>query len=129
MPKQFDDWNKTKQGLDSIASEAPFVSVGDLWWFSVGENIGSEMNGKSRLFSRPAVILKKLAHGFYLIAPSTTKSKVGTWYVPIKQNDVLMQICLHQIRTVDFRRLSTKLGTVDDADLQRIRIGFSKLYL
>jgi hypothetical protein len=42
----------------------PLVTAGDIWWASIGENVGSEINGKSRLFSRPVIIFKKLAHGF-----------------------------------------------------------------
>lgn len=37
-----------------------------------GENVGSEMNGKSDLFSRPALILKKLLASFFLVAPTTS---------------------------------------------------------
>jgi mRNA-degrading endonuclease toxin of MazEF toxin-antitoxin module len=35
---------------------------------------------------------------------------------------------LHQTRAIDHRRLSTKLGQLDDADLERVRKGFRKLY-
>ncbi len=126
--KHFNQWHTLKQKLDGVAYKAPLVSEGDIWWLSIGENIGSEMNGKSEQFSRPAVILKKLAHNFYLIAPTTTKEKIGSWYVPIRHKGTVMQVCLHQIRTVDYRRLSSKLGSLDDADRANIRTGFLKLY-
>ncbi len=35
---------------------------------------------------------------------------------------------LPQARAIDHRRLSTKLGQLDDADLDRVRQGFWKLY-
>jgi hypothetical protein len=37
--------------------------------------VGSEINGKSKLFSRPVVIYKKLAHGFYFVVPTTTQDR------------------------------------------------------
>jgi hypothetical protein len=30
---------------------------------------GSEIGGKSKLFSRPVIIFRKLAHGFYFVIP------------------------------------------------------------
>jgi hypothetical protein len=59
---------------------APLATAGDIWWASVGQNVGSEINGKSRLFSRPVIIFKKLAHGFYFVIPTTTKPKGLQYY-------------------------------------------------
>ena len=36
--------------------------------------------------------------------------------------------CLHQARAIDYRRLSSKLGTTDTNDFQRISEGFCRLY-
>jgi mRNA-degrading endonuclease toxin of MazEF toxin-antitoxin module len=76
----------------------------------------------------PVIIFKKLAHGFYFVIPTTTKPKVGSWFVPFRQADRKMIASLHQARAIDHRRLSTKLGQLDDSDLQRVREGFWKLY-
>lgn len=100
----------------------------DLWWVSIGENVGSEMNGKSQLFSRPALVLKKLARGFFLVAPTTSQPHEGSWYVKIGQAGKDMFVCLHQIRTIDYRRLSTKLGQIDTNDFDRAKEAFRKLH-
>ncbi len=102
---------------------------GDIWWASVGENVGSEINGKSELFSRPVIILRKLSHGFYFVLPTTTRDRTGTWFVPFRHKERDMVACLHQARAIDYRRLSSKLGTLNDSDLQHIRRGFGSLYL
>jgi hypothetical protein len=39
-----------------------------------------------------------------------------------------MVASLHQARAIDHRRLSTKLGRLDDSDFDRVREGFWKLY-
>jgi mRNA-degrading endonuclease toxin of MazEF toxin-antitoxin module len=88
------------------------VTAGDIWWASVGQDVGSEINGKSRLFSRPVIIFKELAHGFYFVIPTSPRS--GRWYVPFRQPDRKMIASLHQARAIDHRRLSTKLGQLDD---------------
>src|SRR6202022_1718696 len=98
------------------------------WWASVGENVGSEINGKSGLFSRPVIIYKKLSHGFYFVVPTTTQAREGTWFVPFKQKERTMVACLHQARAIDYRRLSSKLGTIDDEDFEHVKAGFRMLY-
>lgn len=128
MIKQFAKWIILKEQLHERTHKPPFVSEGDMWWISFGENVGSEINGKSEKFTRPAIILKKLAHGFYLVAPTTTKSQEGTWYVHVRHLGVDEYACLHQIRTVDCRRLYSKIGQLDDTDFMRIKKGFLRLY-
>jgi hypothetical protein len=60
--------------------------------------------------------------------PTTTQSREGTWFVPFRQKDKTMVACLHQARAIDHRRLSSKLGTIDDDDFQRVKAGFRNLY-
>jgi mRNA-degrading endonuclease toxin of MazEF toxin-antitoxin module len=127
--KQFLAWFGLKQQLHEINTPPPLVSERDIWWGSIGENVGSEINGKSRLFSRPVIVFKKLSHTFYFVIPTTTQAKEGTWFVPFRQQGKDMIACLHQARAIDYRRLSTKLGTLDDEDYLRIKEGFSYLYL
>ena len=124
----FLEWIGLKQKLHRGIQSPPLVSAGDIWWASIGENVGSEINGKSRLFSRPVIIFKRLAHDFYFVIPTTTKLKVGSWFVPFRQADRNMIASLHQARAIDHRRLSSKLGQLDDSDFERVREGFWKLY-
>ena len=126
--KRFLEWIGLKERLHNTDHKAPFVSERDMWWVSLGENVGSEMNGKSDRFSRPALILKKLAHGFYLIAPTTTQKHDGTWYVRIQLDKQDEYVCLNQIRTIDYRRLHSKLGQIDTDNFQKVKEGFLRLY-
>lgn len=126
--KRFLKWIGLKERLDQSTHEPPLVSRGDIWWASVGKNVGSEINGKNNLFSRPVVVLKKLARGFYFIVPTTTQIREGTWYIPFCHQETGMIACLHQARAIDHRRLSSKIGTIDDEDFARIKNGFNALY-
>ena len=96
MIKRFLEWIKLKEKLHDTQHVPPLVKERDLWWISFGENVGSEMNGKSNLFSRPGIILKKLSREFYLVAPTTSQRKEGSWYVEITQEGKSMYVCLHQ---------------------------------
>lgn len=127
--KNFFEWIGLKEKLHVKHCKPPYVNEGDIWWVSVGENVGSEINGKSSLFSRPVVILKKLAHGFYFVVPTTTQFREGTWFIGFRHKDKYMSACLHQARSIDYRRFYSKLGRLDDKDFIRVREGFLELYL
>lgn len=126
--KQFATWIGLKECLHNKNHTPPYVSEGDIWWASLGENIGSEINGKSALFSRPVIIHRKLAHGFYFVIPTTTQQRQGSWYVPFRQKGKLMIACLHQSRAIDHRRLSSKLGELDAADFAKVQTGFRNIF-
>ncbi len=126
--KEFFTWIKLKEKLHDQANVPPIVKERDIWWISFGENIGSEINGKSGLFSRPGLVIKKLSRGFYLVAPTTTQKKEGSWYVEITQGGKLMYVCLHQIRVIDYRRLFSHFGQMDENDFSKVKKAFLKLY-
>lgn len=125
--KGFLEWIGMKEKLHSIIHKPPFVSEGEIWWASLGENIGAEINGKNRQFSRPVVVLRKLSNGFYIVIPLTTQIHYGTWYVNFKQKGVEMSACLHQVRSLDYRRLISYFGQLDDTDFAVVKEGFLKL--
>ncbi len=126
--KQFLKWIGLKEKLHFQYRRTPEVSEGDIWWASLGENIGYEISGKSKLFSRPVIIFRKLSKNFYLIIPLTTQMRTGTWYVNFKHAEREMTACLHQVRAIDYRRLSTRLGVLDPKDQMKIETGFWDLY-
>lgn len=125
---KFIDWIKLKIKLDLVQRTIPPVDERDIWWISFGKNIGSEINGKSEWFSRPGLILKKLSHGFYLVAPTTSKQHTGCWYVKIRQTHKDSYVCLHQMRTIDYRRLSNRIGQISSSEFIAIKEKFHELY-
>jgi len=109
--KKFKEWVVLKENLHNKNAKPPFISQGDMWWISFGENIGSEINGKSDIFTRPGIIYKKLSHRFYFVIPTTTQEKRGSWFIKFIHKNKQMFACLHQARAIDYRRLFSKLGT------------------
>ncbi len=73
MEKRFPDWMGIKKNLHEKLTVPPKVNEGDVWWASIGENIGSEINGKNQNFTRPVIILKKLSRTLFFVIPLTTK--------------------------------------------------------
>lgn len=126
--KRFLEWIGLKEKLDLSPAQVPLVHEGEIWWASLGENVGFEINGKSKLFTRPVLIYKKLTRGFYFVIPLTTQMKVGTWYVSLSLHGKGQVACLHQGRSIDARRLYSRLGRLDDMGLEKLRRAFRSLY-
>jgi mRNA interferase MazF len=126
--KRFQEWIILKSKLDQSSHKAPFVKERDIWWCQLGENIGTEVSGKGDKFSRPVIILKRLSRWTYLVIPTTTKNKTGTWYVAYEYQGKTINACLQQVRTIDYRRLHNKMGSLNEIDFDKVKKGFIKLY-
>lgn len=124
----FDNWNKVKKRLHQKEKEVEFFKERQIWWCSIGQNIGSESYGKGLTFTRPILVYRKLSDRIFLGIPLTSKIKIGTWYVTIRQNNKEITAQFNQIRIYDKKRLRNKMGEVDDADFEKIKQGFESLY-
>jgi mRNA interferase MazF len=93
--QNFDDWNikkKNLQFLDNSYGHELYFKVGDVWWCSVGLNIGKESFGKGADFRRPVLIIKKLSAELYIVLSLTTKYKVGTWFTNVMLNNEIITL-------------------------------------
>ena len=124
----FDHWNNVKKKLHQKAKEVEFFKEKQIWWCSIGQNLGSESYGKGVTFSRPVLVFKKLSERTFLGIPLTSKTKQGSWYVTIKHRGQEITALLNQIRIYDKKRLSNRLGEIDDEDYKRIKADFSSFY-
>jgi mRNA interferase MazF len=127
--KFFEQWIKVKASLDSLIVAPPHTSERDVWWVTLGENVGKEISGKSTVFKRPALIYKKLSRDFYLVIPSTTKVHTGNWFTKITFQNIDMYFCLHQIRSIDHRRLDKRMGQLTQNHFEQIVKDFNALYI
>lgn len=64
-----------KEHIESKQHNPPFFKERDIWWCAVGENVGTEVCGKGKNFSRPVLVLKRLSRRNFFGLPMTTKSK------------------------------------------------------
>lgn len=63
--KKFSDWLTRKSSLDA-RSHIPSFSEGEVFWCSLGENIGDEECGKGSEFTRPVLVLRKFNKHIFL---------------------------------------------------------------
>jgi len=133
--KNFREWFNLKPKLNNRNHKPPFVKEGQIWWCVLGENIGTEVSGKSEKFTRPVVIYAKLSKHTFLVIPTTTqlfdqngKERNGTWYQKIEINNKKMLAILSQIRIIDYRRLDKILVEIDPQDFALIKNAFNNLF-
>lgn len=106
--KRFQQWLKLKTKIH-FNSQTPFFSEGEVWWCAIGENVGTEINGKNAQFSRPVYIFKKLNKYSALIVPATSKLKTGDWYYEIEIGKTKSSLNFAQIRNIDVKRLTDRI--------------------
>lgn len=111
MEKDFDGWNRIKKQTDT-QTRIPFFYEREVWWCTIGINVGSEQNGGEG-FLRPVVVLKKFNGHMFWGVPLTGKRKTGKFYIPITTaGKHSSSAILSQLRLYDSRRLFKKMGTL-----------------
>jgi len=126
--KKFLEWIGLKEKIHRNSATPPFFKEGEIWWCYVGENVGNEMNGKGKQFSRPVFVFKKYDKYSFIGLPLTTRLKEGTWYVEIDFAEIKQTVVLSQGRTFDYKRFKEKIGELDGFDVQKIREGYKRLH-
>lgn len=117
MEKDFDRWNSWKRALHE-GIEAPQFSRGEVWWCSIGLNIGHEQDGKHELFSRPVLIIRKFNPHLFIGVPLTTKIKHNPYSQTIRFQGREQCVMLSQIRLWDSKRLGNRMGKLPTAQLK-----------
>lgn len=125
--KDFDGWIEQKEYLHTL-NRMREVHEREVWWCAVGENVGVEINGKSKVFSRPVLIFKKLSKYGFLGIPLTTRFHTGSWYIGFEFKDKKQYAALAQIRVLSTSRLYERIGMLPNSDYEMIKNGFWRLY-
>ena len=99
----------------------PRFSEGEIWWCSLGENVGTEIGGKGEYFKRPVIVLAKIDYRSFIGTPMTSKPKEGSWYVSLKINGFKGTATLIQSRYLDSKRLDKRIATLSEGVLDEIR--------
>lgn len=121
MKKNFQIWHRKKENIND-QGERRFYHEREVWWCSLGVNVGFEMDGKGEDFVRPVLILKGFSKEIFICVPLTTKTKQGKFYSDVRLGDEKpRKIILSQIRLVDSKRLQEKIATLDEAQFNDIK--------
>lgn len=111
--KDFNSWNR-KKGAIHNNNENKLYHTRELWWCSLGVNIGSEQDGSGENYDRPVLILKGLSKQTCIILPLTSSPEKHKMRILIgKVQNKEASVIISQIRVVDTKRLVYKIGFLD----------------
>lgn len=113
MSKEFEAWSNKKSVLHNEGL-IEFYHEREVWWCSLGINIGDEQDGTGKNFDRPIIIVKGFNKHLFFGAALTGKKKVGQYYFylgEIEGRDATA--ILSQVRILDTKRLMKKICTLE----------------
>ncbi|MFA7000331.1 MAG: type II toxin-antitoxin system PemK/MazF family toxin [Candidatus Paceibacterota bacterium] len=119
--KDFDNWNKKKKIIDQ--KEIPlgmFFNEREIWWGSLGLNIGYEQDGKNENFERPLLIIRKFNNDIVWALPLTTIAKDNRFHYKLKSSGSF--VILSQVRLVSTKRFLRLVETINENEFNEIII-------
>ena len=126
MNKDFDKWNSKKKELNSNVFN-DYVRTKEVWWCSLGVNIGFEQDGKHDFFERPVLIIRKLSRDVVLIVPLSSKIKDNKYCLNFIHNNQQFSALISQVRLISTKRLNRKIYEMDGALFNQIRGSLKEL--
>ncbi len=121
MDKDFNSWNKEKIKIDQRIT-SPYFHTREIWWCSLGLNVGFEQDGAGDKFYRPVIILKGMSKQTCFAIPLTTSPNKHPLRPPVGLVSGKNAFALiSQIRIIDSKRLIKKIGYMDENTFARIR--------
>lgn len=121
------EWTKLKIRLH-ISESNIYFREGEIWWASLGANIGYEQDGKHDNFERPILVIKKFNQYILWAVPLTSQIKDDNpYYVKYKFGGKIYSVIISQLRLISVKRLHRKIGMFLDEDYNRVREEIKKL--
>jgi len=121
--KEFDKWNEKKKHTQGINhGEDFFFHEREVWWCTIGVNVGVEADGKNEDFERPVLIVKKFNGEMFWGVSMTSRKKSGKFYFKVTHEKGDSWVNLSQLRVLSDKRLLRKIGMIPEeafADLKK----------
>ena len=119
--KIFVDWTKLKIRIHVSERMPAFPKKKEIWWVSLGQNIGVEANGKNATFERPVLVIKVFNTYSYLVAPISSKVREDKYLFEFINNaDESNIVNISQLRTISAKRFVRKVADMTDSDFDQI---------
>ena len=115
-------WIYEKIVIDKTQITDLIINEGQVYWCSLGENIGFEQNGKGEYFQRPVLVFKKFNNSMFWGVPMSTKIKdKNRYYTKVLLKNIEQSALISQLRVLDSKRLYQYIGYVSKNDFMRIQ--------
>lgn len=118
--EKFISWTKLKIRIH-FSGKSFMVKEKQIWWASIGQNVGIEQNGKNSNFERPILIFKRFNDDQFWILPITSKIKNDKYYYVFIRDGTQYSVSLSQLRVMDRKRLLRYLDDIKEKDYFKIK--------
>ena len=122
---QFAEWTKLKVKIHLKEGGRFYFYEREVWWASLGLNIGYEQDGKNEGFERPVLVLKKQSRHLLWVIPLTGKEKNDRFHCTFLYQGHGIQkegyAIISQLRSISSKRLKRKMGVASKAEFQKMR--------
>lgn len=126
--KLMSEWNLLKQEINFSKNYPLFFKKREIWWASIGSNIGREEDGKNHRFERPVLILKTFGSETMIICPLTSKRKNDIFHFSLNSSDKKGLVILSQIKLISNKRLIRKIYKISNTDFLNILNNIKKFF-
>ena len=131
MKKDYQEWHEEKTAIEDSRDQRVFFHEREVWWCSIGFNVGFEQDGRGEKFARPVLVFKKFNKEVFWAIPLSTKIKTGKFYSTVDLGDGTTRVAIiSQLRLIDAKRLIGKIGVIHEnnyAEIQKAVINLSSL--
>lgn len=126
--KEFDHWNKLKKNIEKTKKEEiVYFKEREIWWCSIGINIGHEEDGKNSPFERPVLVIKKFNFHIFFGIPLSAQEKENKYYIPLTYPHGEGQAMISQMRLFSSKRMTRKIAMLDKDEFFTIINEFKKI--
>lgn len=126
VQKDFQKWHTLKSNIEAENKSLLFREQ-EIWWCSLGANVGFEEDGKNELFERPVLIFRKFNKELFFAFPMTSKKKEGKFYHSIHLHNIERSAILSQLRVLSIKRLIRRLGKISNKQFIGLENAFISL--
>lgn len=118
--KGFQKWAIVKNRLEE-SKRVIYFKEREVWWCSLGLNVGFEQDGKDSQFERPVLIVRKFGKELFWALPMTSKDKSGKYYYRFEHKGLAHSVILSQLRALSSKRLLRKVRKFPEKDFEEVR--------
>jgi mRNA interferase MazF len=120
--KDFTNWIKKKESLDQKEHDRNlFIYQREVWWCSMGVNVGVEIDGKNENFERPVLVIKKFNGLMFWGIPLTSKHKTNDYVIEVKHEKGTSYANIAQLRLFSTKRILRKVGVISKGSFQAVK--------
>jgi len=125
-PNSFDNWNKIKQKVNHKEQILKFRER-DIFFMSVGQNIGYETYGKGEEYLRPVLVVRKFNNRTFIGVPLSSKLKKGKYFFDIEFKNKKNIALLSQFRTFDIKRAKYFVAELSEPSFSHLKESLSRM--